>query len=74
MVGVPDDTFGQKVVAIITLKSAESVTKQQLMEFLKTRLAPYKLPRGVTVVATIPRNQLGKVNKKTIVKDLNIKL
>ena len=70
--GVPDEVFGQKVIAIIVLKEGFKFNKEQFMKILSSRLANYKLPRNVFVVASIPRNQLGKVNKKTILHDLNI--
>ena len=42
--------------------------------FLSTRLAKYKQPRTTLVVEALPRNALGKINKKSLLKDLNIVL
>ena len=84
VLGIADDTMGEKVVAIITLdsnatgmSSADGVIDPAspyttVKKFLSTRLAPYKQPRAVLVVASIPRNHLGKVNKKSLLKDLGV--
>lgn len=56
------------------LKDTSKEIKEKMDLFLTTRLAKYKSPRVYHLVASIPRNHLGKVNKKTLLKDLNIKV
>ena len=43
-----------------------------LRKFLNEKLAHYKHPRHVVVVEELPRNHMGKINKKSLLKDLNI--
>jgi len=47
---------------------------EKMRQFLESRLASYKQPRIYHIVSSIPRNHLGKVNKKTLMKDLGIEI
>jgi malonyl-CoA/methylmalonyl-CoA synthetase len=72
VVGVPDDEFGQRVAAVLTMRkgAGESTTKVSLATLrkdLRPRLAGYKLPTLLRVVdGELPRNATGKVVKKTL--------
>ena len=67
VVGVPCEKLGEKIAALVSVRSKEFNLKI-LSDFLKTRLAPYKQPKAFHFVDSIPRNALGKVNKKDLVK------
>ena len=71
IIGEPDDEWGQRVCAVIERRDgdpppAEPLTLETLREWLKPRLAPYKLPRELRLVETLPRNAMGKVNKPAL--------
>ncbi|CAG8621070.1 8102_t:CDS:2, partial [Racocetra fulgida] len=69
IVGVEDSEWGQKVGAIVVLKNQKSkLDLKQLREFAKDKLAHYKVPTLLKVVNVMPRNAMGKVNKKELVK------
>jgi acyl-CoA synthetase (AMP-forming)/AMP-acid ligase II len=75
--GLPDAVWGEKVCAVVTLREGMALTGQadktvldSLRAFGESRLAPYKLPTVVRVMAEIPRNAMGKVNKKALRKEL----
>jgi malonyl-CoA/methylmalonyl-CoA synthetase len=71
VVGIEDMEWGQIVGAIISLKSEAHDTKfdlKILQEWAKQKMASYKVPRRLIVVPHIPRNAMGKVNKKELVK------
>lgn len=73
VVGVADITWGQKVAAIVVLRQQEksaAFSLDDLRQWAKSRLPPYQLPTALRVVKSIPRNALGKVNKKELVADL----
>lgn len=72
MLGLDDETFGQIVAAIVVIKDHSSLSHDDFREYLKSRLAPYKIPKVFKVVDSIPKNQLGKVNKKTVWADLKL--
>jgi malonyl-CoA/methylmalonyl-CoA synthetase len=73
VVGIPDITWGQKVAAIVLLRQQEknaSLSLEDLRQWSKDRLPAYQVPTVLRVVNNIPRNALGKVNKKELVADL----
>lgn len=64
MVGVPDDIQGEKLVAVIVARNesgTEPLTSKELQDYLKTKLASYKIPRTEIFRSAIERNHLGKV-------------
>ena len=63
VVGVPDDTYGEQIVAAVEPAPGCTVDDEAaLIEFVKGRLAGYKAPRRVRVVETIGRAPNGKVD------------
>ena len=64
VVGVPDEEWGERVCAAVV--SAVSVDADALRAFARERLAPYKVPKEVRVVADLPRNAMGKVTKPEV--------
>jgi malonyl-CoA/methylmalonyl-CoA synthetase len=67
VVGIPDNEFGQVVGVVASLKSGERVSLEELQKWAKKVMAPYKIPRRLVVVDSIPRNAMGKINKKELV-------
>jgi fatty-acyl-CoA synthase len=57
--GVPDDEFGQRLIAYVVLHSP--VTEDELLTHVKANLARYKTPRQIVVLDEFPRNATGKV-------------
>ena len=67
VIGVDDPTFGQKIVAIIVPKSLNDITDltiDRIRQYSKLYLPNYSLPDSITILDHIPRNTMGKVNKK----------
>ncbi|MFF4102559.1 AMP-binding protein [Streptomyces sp. NPDC001903] len=63
VVGVPDADLGQRIVAFVV---AEGVTGAELTDFVAAYLSVHKRPREVRFVAAIPRNAMGKPQKKLL--------
>ena len=63
VIGVPHEVLGEDVAAYVVLQPGSGATPGQLVEFAGGRLADYKVPRQVVVVAELPRNAGGKVVK-----------
>ena len=59
VLGVPDERFGQRVVAIVQPVAGRTVEPDEVTRFVHDRLAGYKAPRTV-IVATVPRGPNGK--------------
>jgi malonyl-CoA/methylmalonyl-CoA synthetase len=66
VVGLPDEEWGDRVAAALVLRAGSSLSAKTLQSWGKERLAPYKLPREVRVVASLPRNAMGKVTKSEV--------
>lgn len=57
--GVPDDEFGQRLIAYVVLHSP--ATEEELLTHVKANLARYKTPRQIVILDEFPRNATGKV-------------
>ncbi|MEV4127978.1 acyl-CoA synthetase [Nocardia sp. NPDC049707] len=67
VVGVPDADLGQRIVAYVVLRGAATDSiDQSLISHVAEQLSAHKRPREVRVVATLPRNAMGKVQKKLL--------
>ena len=65
--GVPHPVLGEDVAAWVVLRRAAST--DELRSFLLGRLADYKVPRRISVVGALPRNESGKVLKSELVRE-----
>jgi acyl-CoA synthetase (AMP-forming)/AMP-acid ligase II len=63
VVGVPDDTWGERVKAVIALHEGADLTAAEVREYVGERLADFKKPQEVAFVDALPRNPTGKVLK-----------
>ncbi|KAK4112029.1 acetyl-CoA synthetase-like protein [Canariomyces notabilis] len=74
VLAVPSGKWGQKVGAVVILDRDNlpegKWTPLEMRRALKGRLANYKIPQVLKVVDHIPRNAMGKINKKTLVKEV----
>uniref|UniRef100_A0A2K6F5V4 Malonate--CoA ligase ACSF3, mitochondrial n=3 Tax=Propithecus coquereli TaxID=379532 RepID=A0A2K6F5V4_PROCO len=70
VIGVPDMTWGQRVTAVVTLREGHSLSHRELKEWARGFLAPYAVPSELLLVEEIPRNQMGKVNKRDLARQL----
>jgi malonyl-CoA/methylmalonyl-CoA synthetase len=68
--GVSDEQWGQVIGAIIKFRG-QPMSLHELQDWGKEKLAHYKLPRKLITVDEIPRNAMGKVNKKELVRLFN---
>ena len=63
VVGAPDTTRGDRVVAFVVFRPGAAAAEQDVIRYCRTQLAPYKCPRTVLVREELPRNAAGKINK-----------
>lgn len=69
VVGIEDGTWGEAVAAAVVLGEGASLDLPARRAWAGSRLSSYKLPRHLKILASLPRNAMGKVTK-TAVKDL----
>lgn len=78
VVGVVSEQWGQKVAVVVVLseegktsgKGGKPWGPMDMRRALKDRLANYKIPQELRIVDSIPKNAMGKINKKVLVKEL----
>ncbi|MDT0302672.1 AMP-binding protein [Streptomonospora sp. DSM 45055] len=67
VVGVPDEVYGEEVGAVVRLLPGAGLTGAELVEFLKPRVAAFKIPSHIRISAEdLPRNASGKLLKKRL--------
>jgi malonyl-CoA/methylmalonyl-CoA synthetase len=66
VIGIPHADFGEAVTAVVVAKPGAGVTPQAIVAALKPQLASFKMPKQVHVVADLPRNAMGKVQKNVL--------
>ena len=66
VVGVPHELWGDEVVACVVPKAGRTVDSDELGRFLRTSLAPYKLPKRYLAYSELPKNAVGKVQKPAL--------
>jgi acyl-CoA synthetase (AMP-forming)/AMP-acid ligase II len=66
VIGVPDEKWGEAVLAVVSLTPESIMTEAELIEFSRDRLASYKCPKAVQIVDLLPRNPTGKILKREL--------
>ena len=63
VIGVPDARKGEQPLAFVSANELTALNPAAMLQFLRERLADYKLPRQIIVLADLPRNATGKIFK-----------
>jgi malonyl-CoA/methylmalonyl-CoA synthetase len=66
VIGVHDPEWGERIAAAVELVPGRDLSLEQLQQWARDRLAPYKLPRQLLQVTALPRNAMGKVLKPEV--------
>ncbi|MGI9187691.1 MAG: AMP-binding protein [Gaiellales bacterium] len=67
VLGIPDDDLGERIAAWVVIAPDSTLTDDELVQHVAELLAPHKRPRAIIRVDELPRNALGKVQKKRLV-------
>jgi len=68
VVGIPDEKWGEKVVAAVVPKQGAAPSSQAILSFCKEKLHSWKCPKEIRFMEAVPRNTMGKVLKKEVEK------
>ncbi len=74
VIGVPDRKYGEEIMACVILKEPGSITEEELMDYIRTRLARHKVPRYIEFMEAFPMNAAGKVLKYKMREDATKRL
>ncbi len=66
VIGIPDETWGEVVVAYVARKEGVSATEAEVIEFAKQRIAAHKVPAKVVFLPSLPKNPVGKVQRRAL--------
>jgi acyl-CoA synthetase (AMP-forming)/AMP-acid ligase II len=66
VIGVPDEKWGERLRACVTLHPGMTLTLADVEAFCRGKLAGYKIPRDLQVLPSLPRNAIGKVLKREL--------
>ncbi|MCX7772730.1 MAG: AMP-binding protein [Clostridia bacterium] len=77
VIGVPSKEYGEEVMAWIILKEGETLTEQEVKDFVKSHMARHKTPKFVKFTDSFPMTASGKIQKfkmrETAIEELNLK-
>lgn len=63
VIGVPDEIYGEEVLACVALKPGSQLTEEELIRFCRRYIADYKCPKRVAWMDSLPKNAVGKIDK-----------
>jgi long-chain acyl-CoA synthetase len=66
VIGVKHAELGEEIAACVALKDGQSVTPEDLQEYVKGQVAAYKYPRHVWIVDALPKGPTGNILKREI--------
>ncbi|TWI54723.1 AMP-binding protein [Halalkalibacter nanhaiisediminis] len=70
LLGVPDKRYGEIPVAIIKKKAAIELTHEQVLTYLKGKIASFKIPKKIIFVSEFPMTESGKIKKNKLKEEL----
>ncbi len=77
VIGIPDEQYGEEIMAVIILKDGEEMTVDEMKDYIRAHMAKHKCPRYIDFVQEFPMNAAGKILKykmrEDAAKKLNIK-
>ncbi len=69
VVGMPCDTWGEKIIACVALRPGQAATETDLRAFVRERIADYKVPERIVFLDVLPKGITGKIHRRAL-KDM----
>ena len=66
VIGIPDEIMGEAVKAFISVNSSCELDEKKIILFCRKNMAPFKVPKFVTILPSLPKNSSGKIMKKNL--------
>lgn len=66
VIGIPDEEWGEAVLAIVVTGPGQTITESALVEFVGDRLAAFKKPKSIEIRERLPRTPLGKIDRDSL--------
>ena len=68
VIGVRDKVYGEDIRAFVTLKAGQTVTSDDILEYCKSKLKKFFIPKEVIILQAMPKTPVGKILKKELRK------
>jgi len=68
VIGIPDEKWGEKVVAAVVTKPDATIKPRKIQEFCKQHLHNWKCPKEIVFLRELPKNRMGKVLTEEVKK------
>ena len=66
LIGIPHAKWGEVGQAFVVVEPGQTLTEAELLDFMRQRLAKYKLPQTVMFLEALPKTAIGKIDKKIL--------
>jgi len=66
VVGLPHEKWIESVTALVVIKQGQSITAEEIISLCKSELAPFKVPKGVIFIDSLPKTPSGKILKRDL--------
>jgi len=66
VIGIPDERWGEKVHAVVSLHPGQKVSPEELLDWCKDKISGYKRPRSFDIIPELPKSPVGKILKREL--------
>ena len=66
VIGIPDPKWDERPLACVVLREGETATEQEILDFLRPKLAKWQVPDAVEFIDEVPKTSVGKFSKKDL--------
>lgn len=71
VVGMPDREWGERVTAFVVPRPGQTIVREDLAQFIKARVSPFKVPKEFVIVDEMPKSSTGKILKRELKKQFS---
>ena len=68
VIGIPDEKYGEKIMAFVVILPGQELAEEEVIDYAKTKMTPFKAPSRVKFVEALPKSLIGKVLKNELRK------
>ena len=68
VIGIPDEKYGEEIMAFVVKMPGQEISEKEVVQFAQSKMTPFKSPSKVKFVDALPKNLVGKIQKKELRK------